>query len=694
MGEEPIKKILKDFGLTEKESEVYIFLSKHGVLKCGEIAKGMKRHKAQIYRILKILQSKGLIETTLETPTRFSPVPFEKVLDLSIKAKHDEAALMEKTRQEVVAIWKNIRQAGLESSLQKFFVLEGTQKIYSKFAQLLKNAQSEVSAIISFPDLMRADNFGILDNALLHPLRSKLQFRFLTEMSSQNIDAVKTLLKNTRKAGFNFKVRNPDLGLQLSPRMVIRDNDEMLFFITKKDQTVATPDETCLWTNCKELVHSFSSIFNDLWQKSTEIQLKISEFETGKPTPQTYAISDLENAKKKYDNILEEAKDEIVFITSAEGLISLSKRILLLKRWAQKGVFVRIMAPIVSENLNAAQHLSECCFVKHTPASYINTTQVDGKHLFQFKNQGLHEDNEAMLSDFKNGFYTSDPDYIVKTKNLINDIWKNASEISDAQIVSLDELLGPSMPSLPKGSEEYSKMMGWIDYPKKDVISEVEIINKFMAPERIPAKDPLKDIVRYYGSRGIGIVPRSETLNLPDMVIIAFHWNEYSSFGPENRLMIYLKIDNQKGGRFVPVATVGDNADAMLFLRGTQAGTASAKTQLVSKDELQVRLEGNTLFAGWTVPIELGAQGRSLPPGCVLIEAYGDTKTSLRKSISPSGRMQVSMFTVSEAALTFLGSESRYSGPGTDAFVHRYVVSTTYPPINTANSKDNVAGTK
>lgn len=363
MDDEPIKKILKDFGLTEKESEVYIFLSKHGVLKCGEIAKGMKRHKAQIYRILKILESKGLLESTLETPTRFSPVPFEKVLDLSIKAKYDEAILMEKTRKEVVAYWKNLRQAALEPLLQKFFVLEGTQKIYSKFAQLLKNAQSEVSVIISFPDLMRADNFGILDNALLHPLRSKLQFRFLTEMSNQNIDAVKTLLKNTRKAGFNFKVRNPDLGLQLSPRMVIRDNDEMLFFITKKDQTVATPDETCLWTNCKELVHSFSSIFNDLWQKSTEIELKISEFETGKPTPQTYAISDLENAKKKYDNILEEAKDEIVFITSAEGLISLSKRILLLKRWAQKGVFVRIMAPIVSENLNAAQHLSECCLL-------------------------------------------------------------------------------------------------------------------------------------------------------------------------------------------------------------------------------------------------------------------------------------------------------------------------------------------
>ena len=299
MDEEVIRKILRDFGLTEKETEVYIFLSKHGVLKCGEIALGMKRHKAQIYRILKILQSKGLLESTLEVPTRFTPVPFEKVLDLSIKAKHDEAALMEKTRKEVIEYWKNIRQSGLETSLQKFFVLEGNQKIFSKIAQLIKDAKNGISAIISFRDLMRADNFGALDTALSNPLRSSLQFRFLTEMSNQNLGTVKTLLGNTRKTGFNFKVRNPDLGLQLSPRMVIRDNDEMIFFISKKDNPEGAPEELCLWTNCKELVLSFLGVFEDLWRSSTDIQLKISEIETGRVTPQTYTIADGENARKK-----------------------------------------------------------------------------------------------------------------------------------------------------------------------------------------------------------------------------------------------------------------------------------------------------------------------------------------------------------------------------------------------------------
>jgi len=50
---------LKDLGLTEKESEVYIFLAKRGILKSKEVSKGLKMHKAQVYNILKNLQAEG-----------------------------------------------------------------------------------------------------------------------------------------------------------------------------------------------------------------------------------------------------------------------------------------------------------------------------------------------------------------------------------------------------------------------------------------------------------------------------------------------------------------------------------------------------------------------------------------------------------------------------------------------------------
>lgn len=45
MSENGIKKVLIDFGLTEKEAEIYIFLARHRALRGGEISKRTKTHR-------------------------------------------------------------------------------------------------------------------------------------------------------------------------------------------------------------------------------------------------------------------------------------------------------------------------------------------------------------------------------------------------------------------------------------------------------------------------------------------------------------------------------------------------------------------------------------------------------------------------------------------------------------------------
>ncbi len=87
VSEDIVKEVLRDFGLTQKEIEIYIFLAKHNPIKGGEIAKRTKTHRALVYRILGSLQRKGLVETTLESPTRFQATPFESILDQNIRAK-------------------------------------------------------------------------------------------------------------------------------------------------------------------------------------------------------------------------------------------------------------------------------------------------------------------------------------------------------------------------------------------------------------------------------------------------------------------------------------------------------------------------------------------------------------------------------------------------------------------------------
>jgi sugar-specific transcriptional regulator TrmB len=48
---ENIRKFLKNFGLTEKEAETYIFLAKRGTSRSIAIVKGIRTHKGEVYRV-------------------------------------------------------------------------------------------------------------------------------------------------------------------------------------------------------------------------------------------------------------------------------------------------------------------------------------------------------------------------------------------------------------------------------------------------------------------------------------------------------------------------------------------------------------------------------------------------------------------------------------------------------------------
>lgn len=76
------------------------------------------------------------------------------------------------------------------------------------------------------------------------------------------------------------------------------------------------------------------------------------------------------------------------------------------------------------------------------------------------------------------------------------------------------------------------------------------------------------------------------------------------------------------------------------------------------------------MFAGWTVPISLFPSQYVLPPACMLIEGYGDIKTTAYTISGPAGA-----FTAKQngfnAFVTFMHSSSKYSGPGTDGFFVR-----------------------
>lgn len=684
MTEEKIRAVLRDFGVTKKEAEIYLFLAKHGSLTGGEITKRSKTHKAGVYRTLASLQRKGLVTPTLESPARFTAVNFESLIDLNIRAKQEEARKLESARKELLGYWRNIRQPTAEPTMEKFTVIEGNRKIYPKISQMITETKSQLSTISTVQGLLRAETLGLFDVMLSHPLRKQIQFRFLTDLSIQNLKAVKNLLKKIPKTKFNLKGRNPQLGLQLAPRMVIRDNEEIVFFITPREESSSTgQDEACLWTNSKELVHAFTGVFDDLWRSSADIEKTIFELETGKPAPKTCVINDATTARNTYEETIGSAKQEVLMLTSARGLTEQLRNIALVKEWIEKGVSVKIMAPITSENLNAALELSKYCAVRHVSASQLGTTIVDGQHLFQFKTSLVNRGSVDAAPHFEDTFYTSDREYVGMTKTMFSKIWVNAPVPSK---VTLETILGSKPLVLSDTSATNIKVIkkeqwyGAVDVTvdKKTLGTEKELLNKVREYE----KDPSRTVA--YGSTGQVIVHPPANLCLPNMMIDCWHVRR-GTFGKgnTNTLIISLWLNTPKGYMFVPVGVVETTTDSRIvdFYRTLFAGIPAGQNVIhVTDKELQVWKQGDGLFAGWTIQIPLPPIHGYLPPSCLLFEKIGEARTQKYNTLLPSGYTGTCEYTGFDAFVTFVSPIWKYAGPATEAVFGMNVIMTSIAP--------------
>ena len=280
MSHERVLKTLVDLGLTQQDSKLYLFLSKKGLQRGRDLISGLKITKQQLYRSLKTLQSRGIVNATLEHPARFNAIPLEKLLDLFLRAKIEETQRLQQDKAEILSEWQSVAIEENSYAVPKFNVIEGRSSIYPKIQQMIQETRNRLSTVTTVQALIQASRFGLFDFALRHALKSKIQFRFLTEVPSENANIMRNLLKQLTNARINFEGRTPDSGSTLLPRMVIRDEEESLFFITPKTNTsMVEIRDVCLWTNCKPLVQAFTSIFEEHWHHATDTQKKITTTE-------------------------------------------------------------------------------------------------------------------------------------------------------------------------------------------------------------------------------------------------------------------------------------------------------------------------------------------------------------------------------------------------------------------------------
>lgn len=263
-----VRKTIRNLGLTNTESTVYINLANRGLIKCGEVAQNLKMSKSQVYHVLKILQNKGWVQSTLEFPTRFTAIPIEEVMDSQIKLKHEEAQSIDSAKKELLSHMRALDKNNEEQTPQKIVVIDGRNKMFVKIFQMIEEAKDEIKVILSGYPLSEITSMGIYPVTFKKLKKGKIRIRVLTQPTKDNQKMIKQTLKTLKQRGLENQVELRYLAdPNLRCRLQIKDKQEALLHQTPN--SAPSPKEnqegSAIWTNSTAFVAVCNALFEELW---------------------------------------------------------------------------------------------------------------------------------------------------------------------------------------------------------------------------------------------------------------------------------------------------------------------------------------------------------------------------------------------------------------------------------------------
>ena len=502
MSEKDITKFLQALGLSKREVQIYMFLAKSGVQSTSFAAKRLKMERVQAYRTFKKLQEKGFIEATLERPTRFTIVSFETLLENFIASRRSEVASLTEQKESLISSWRDISAVESEYTVAKFSIITGKKKIHLRMLTMVEEAKKGVSILTTGLGLIQEDLAGIFD-AVEHPTpKRNAQLRVITEITPKNLKIVEGMEKKFSVGKVDIECRHLPLESKFFPRFLIKDEEEAILYAMSGDEpSLLKLEDEGLWINDRMFISILKGFFAQMWQTAVSAAQRIDELKTGIPIGETVVIKDPDEALAKVVKTLQSAKEDLIAITSSQGINSIVDNDLFAK-YCTKGLKCRLMAPLDLDNLEAAKKLSVNYEVKHVPINFLTMLLIDNKHLFMFKSPPLNEWTSEAVFFMGDTFYTNDPKSIERVGEMLNDAYKRGMEID--QITSQP---GLSLPTVEVSTtDNISKLVAAMlqnnvtsilvteNGKPAGVISDREILREITEEDKDPRKTLTKEL--------------------------------------------------------------------------------------------------------------------------------------------------------------------------------------------------------
>lgn len=254
---------LINFGLTETQARVYLYLHFLGPSKVNTISFCSKIPRQDIYRVLSELSNIGLIEIILTKPKQFKAMPPMECLEILTKSRNTKTEEFKKTFTQVI---KNLEQLPCPTHDEdiSLLLIQNKEPILKEAKNLIYNVKNSIEVLSPHQKLFPwiFEHLVLLEQAL----KKGVKIRFITDTDSNS-----NFEKQTKK--FNKK----DFQIRYLPTVQasfgVYDNKQIILELTSNNGYL---ESQTLLSHNSTLVELAKAYFENNWQKIKQPILNMS----------------------------------------------------------------------------------------------------------------------------------------------------------------------------------------------------------------------------------------------------------------------------------------------------------------------------------------------------------------------------------------------------------------------------------
>jgi sugar-specific transcriptional regulator TrmB len=265
---------LTQFGLSEKEAQLYLHLLRYGPKTPSPLAKSLKTYREDVHRTLTSLIEKGMVRPSLYAPTVYTAVDLDTALEAALKKHESELREMETRKQELQELAQQHVFRPSDEVALTFKIIKSIRELITMVLPILTSLEEEWLSVVPFQAAVVFSQFGLLEFTQEFIERGGRQLTVIN-LTYPIIGTIHELLDIGAEVrhlgeGFSYNVFDKKISISAINASLTRFSpDEPLSALYSEDRTYA-----------RYLI----STFEMLWKQSIPAEERIQELlEQGPP---------------------------------------------------------------------------------------------------------------------------------------------------------------------------------------------------------------------------------------------------------------------------------------------------------------------------------------------------------------------------------------------------------------------------